>query len=158
MKYHGELSCENMISSRVKIICYVHMWNDHRSTIGLYNKSRLSQKKLLKWNGFWYFIGVYIINRTFHGRLEIQYFSSRLISYFASERSERVKYYSPLEDKFHISARPCNILYIKLIHWTVIYPVDSAIHFELLAYEDNTAFCLPVLQFFPVYPATQLQL
>ena len=147
MKYHGELSRENMISSQAKIICYLHMWNDHRSAIGLYNKSRLSQKKLLKWNGFWYFIGVYIINRTLHERLEIQYFSSRLLS-AVSERSERVKYYSPLEEKFHISARPCNILYIQLIRWTVIYPMDSA----------NNAFCLPVLQFFPVYPATQLQL
>ena len=26
----------------------------------------------------WYFIGVYIINRTFHGRLEIRHFSSRV--------------------------------------------------------------------------------
>ena len=26
----------------------------------------------------WYFIGVYIINRTLHGRLEIQNFSSRV--------------------------------------------------------------------------------
>ena len=31
--------------------------------------------------------------------------------YFTSERSERVKYFSTLEEKFHISARPCNILY-----------------------------------------------
>ena len=32
--------------------------------------------------------------------------------YFTSERSERVKYFSTLEEKFRISARPCNILYI----------------------------------------------
>ena len=31
--------------------------------------------------------------------------------YFTSERSERVKYFSTLEEKFRISARPCNILY-----------------------------------------------
>ena len=37
----------------------------------------------------WYFIGVYIINRTFHGRLEIRNFSSRV------------------EETFRISARPC---------------------------------------------------
>ena len=32
--------------------------------------------------------------------------------YFTSERSERVKYFSTLEEKFRISARPSNILYI----------------------------------------------
>ena len=46
----------------------------------------------------WYFIGVYIINRTLHGRLEIQNFSSRV---------EKIL----LEEKFHISMQPCNILY-----------------------------------------------
>ena len=45
----------------------------------------------------WYFIGVYIINRTLHCRLEIQNFSSRV------------------EGKFRISPRPCNILYFLLI-------------------------------------------
>ena len=34
-----------------------------------------------------------------------------LKKYFTSERSERVKYFSTLEEKFRISARPCNILY-----------------------------------------------
>ena len=32
----------------------------------------------------WYFIGVYIINRTLHGRLEIQNFSSRVEKIFDS--------------------------------------------------------------------------
>ena len=45
----------------------------------------------------WYFIGVYIINRTLHCRLEIQNFSSHV------------------EEKFRISARPCNILCLLLI-------------------------------------------
>ena len=35
-----------------------------------------------------------------------------LKKYFTSERSEQVKYFSTLEEKFRISARPCNILYI----------------------------------------------
>ena len=35
--------------------------------------------------------------------------------YFTSERSERVKYFSTLEEKFRISARPWNILYQKHI-------------------------------------------
>ena len=49
----------------------------------------------------WHFIGVYIINRILHGRLEISNFSSRV-----------EKNISTLEEKFRISARPCNILYL----------------------------------------------
>ena len=37
----------------------------------------------------WYFIGVYIINRTLHGRLEIQNFSSRVEKIFHSFASKR---------------------------------------------------------------------
>ena len=48
----------------------------------------------------WHFIGVYIINRTLHDRLEIRNFSCV------------EKYFSTLEEKFRISARPCNILYL----------------------------------------------
>ena len=41
----------------------------------------------------WYFIGVYIMNRTLHvhGRLEIQNFSASVEKYFSSGHSERVK-------------------------------------------------------------------
>ena len=35
--------------------------------------------------------------------------------YFTSERSERVKYFSIREEKFRISARPCNILFLRFI-------------------------------------------
>ena len=60
----------------------------------------------------WHFIGVYIINRTLHDRLEIRNFSSRVEKYFTSELRSLVKYFSTLEEKFRISARPCNILYL----------------------------------------------
>ena len=50
----------------------------------------------------WHFIGVYIINRTLHGLLEIQISSSRVEKYFTRS----------LEEKFRISLGPCNILYI----------------------------------------------
>ena len=53
----------------------------------------------------WYFIGVYIINRTLHGRLEIPNFSSRVEKIYHS--------FATLEEKFRISARPCNILYLR---------------------------------------------
>ena len=35
-----------------------------------------------------------------------------LKKYFTSERHEQVKYFSTREEKFRISAQPCNILYI----------------------------------------------
>ena len=54
----------------------------------------------------WYFIGVYIINRTLHGRLEIRNFSSCVEKYFTSE----------LEEKFRISEQPCNILRVCSAH------------------------------------------
>ena len=64
----GELSRENLISSHMKI----------SPLLWLHNKSLLShQKKMV-----WYFIGVYIINRTLHGRLEIRNFSSRVEKIF----------------------------------------------------------------------------
>ena len=58
------------------------------------------------------FIGVYIINITLPGRLEIQNFSSSVEKYFTSKHSERVEYLSTLEEKFRIPSWPCNILYI----------------------------------------------
>ena len=42
-----------------------------------------------------------------------------LKKYFTSERSERVKYFSTLEEKFRISAQPCNILYL-FKHFTTL--------------------------------------
>ena len=37
----------------------------------------------------WHFIGVYVINRTLHGRLEIRNFSTRVEKYFTFEPSPR---------------------------------------------------------------------
>ena len=55
-------TCENnMLSSHMKISLL--LW--------LHNKLHISDQKML-----WYFIGVYIINRTLHGHLEIPNFSS----------------------------------------------------------------------------------
>ena len=73
----------------------------------------------------WHFIGVYIINRTLHDRLEIRNFSSSVEKYFTSERSERVKYFSTLEEKFRISVRPCNILYVTSIF--LLYSTDHTL-------------------------------
>ena len=48
----------------------------------------------------WHFIGVYIINRTLHDRLEIRNFSSRVEKYFTRSLRSLVKYFSTLEEKF----------------------------------------------------------
>ena len=46
----GDLSRENMISSHVKITCYLHLWKDHRYFGYIINRA-FHTKKLLKWNG-----------------------------------------------------------------------------------------------------------
>ena len=63
----------------------------------------------------WYFIGVYIINRTLHGRLEIRNFSSRVEKYFTSERSELVEYFfnTRREISYLQAAMKCSIHYIN---------------------------------------------
>ena len=68
----GELSRENLISSHVKI----------SPLLWLHNKSRLSHTKNHLSEMVWYFIGVYIFNRTLHGRLEIRNFFCRVENIF----------------------------------------------------------------------------
>ena len=68
-----------------------------------------------------YLIGVYVINITLHGRLQIRNFSSRVRSL--------VKYFSTLEEKFRICARLCNILY---------FPNDISERLNLVAITTHT--------------------
>ena len=49
----------------------------------------------------WCVIDVCIKNRTLHDHLEIRNFSSHI-----------EKYFSMLEEKFHLTAWPCNIIYV----------------------------------------------
>ena len=84
------------------------MWKDHHCcgyTINctFYCKNYESEK-------VWYFIGVYIINRTLHGRLKIQNFPSCVEKYLTRSLRSLMKYFSTLKEKFRISAWPCNIL------------------------------------------------
>ena len=94
----GELSRENMIftcennmlSSRVKRSPF--LW--------LHNKSRLSQEKKCLTEMVLYFMGVYIINRTLHSRLEIRNFFPRVedISLVCCPHLWNI--FSTLEEKF----------------------------------------------------------
>ena len=56
---------------------------------------------------------IYITQRKLHGCLEIRNLSSHVEKYFTRSLCSLVKYFSKLEDKFRISVRPCNILYLS---------------------------------------------
>ena len=74
----------------------------------------------------WYFVGVYTINRTLHGRLEIQNFSSHVEKeYFTRLLRSVKKYFSTLEEKFCIPTLQCNILDLLLNHSYYIFPVHN---------------------------------
>ena len=92
----GELSRENLISSHAK----KHVRKYHRCYGYIINRA-FHTKTLLKWNGL-----------VFHWCLYNKNNVSK--KYFTSERSERVKYFSTLEEKFRMSARLCNIFYVFL--------------------------------------------
>ena len=63
-------------TSRVKITCYLHMWKYHHCYGFIINHTFQTKNYWSKM--VWNFIGVYIINRTLHGCLEIWNFSSRV--------------------------------------------------------------------------------
>ena len=84
----------------------------------------------------------HIIKRKLHGCLEIRNISSRVEKYFPRSLHSIVEYFSTLEDKFRISARPCNI-----------YPL-----FTLTKYQNLNLFRLPVSHCVPLKPGAQLQL
>ena len=77
----GKLSRENMISSHVKITCYLHTWKDHRCYGYIINRAFCREKWMV-----WYFTAVYIINKTLHGRSVIRNFSSCVEKYFNTWR------------------------------------------------------------------------
>ena len=72
----------------------------------------------------WYFIGVYVINRTLHGRLEIQHFSSSVEKYFTSVAQRTSEIFFQHEKRNFVSPRGHVIssifFYKKMVHWT--YP------------------------------------
>ena len=53
----------------------------------------------------WYFIGVYVVNRTLHGRLEIQHFSSSVEKYFTSVAQRTSEIFFQHEKRNFVSPR-----------------------------------------------------
>ena len=78
-----------------------------------------------------YFIGVYIINRTLHGRLEIRNFSSRVKKYFLLQHSKRK--ISVVSDMNYVSyiLRNWNCLMnISMVYF--IYTFQSFLNWKLI--------------------------
>ena len=106
----------------------------------------------------WSFIGVYIINRTLHGCLEIRNVSSCV--------EKLLKYFPTREDKFCISKRPWNILYKwrKNTTWVTWLLLDINIWQDVscLCYRSNLTsgyfwFILGVDSQFPLSPNPKRQ-
>ena len=92
----------------------------------------------------------YIVKRKLHGRLEIRNFPSHAEKYFTRSLRSLVKYFSTLEDKFRISERPCNILYI----WSVCTWRHQIVKFktkELLKVLSSLGISLRGTKFISVY-------
>ena len=53
------------------------------------------------------------IHRGYYMTARIRKFSSSVEKYFTRERNEGVKYFSTREEKFRISKRACNVLFIR---------------------------------------------
>ena len=111
----GELSCENLISSHVKITCYLHKWKYHCCYGYIINRT-FHTKKLLKWNGLVLHLCLYnkkIEHYTAAWRYEISLLV--LKKYFTRLLHSLVKYFPTLEEEFRISTRPCNVLYYFVV-------------------------------------------
>ena len=77
-----------------------------------------------------------------------------LKKYFTHSLHSIVKYFSTLEEKFHISAQPCNILYISRGRPLSCYPQVSQ---TKVAFETGTKFltsCSTLSSIYNVMPAS----
>ena len=92
----------------------------------------------------WYFIDVYIINRTLHGPLEIRNFSSHVEKIFHSFAALTREIFCT-QREICISAQPCNILYLLL---TLINKLLRHQSMDDGAKKISTAYCYPQSYFF----------
>ena len=94
----SELSCENFISSHVKITCYLHTWRDHCYR---YITNCV------------FFTGVYIITEYYMPACGYEFYLLvfNSISHEWAQRMSEILSWKG-EDKIHIHAQACNILYV----------------------------------------------
>ena len=83
MKYQVSFRAKTWYLHMWKETCYLHMWKYHRCYGFKINCTFHTKKNYLS-KVVWYFMGVYIINRTLHGRLEIRNFCFRVEKIFHS--------------------------------------------------------------------------
>jgi hypothetical protein len=93
----------------------VRYWEIHSEIFSISSLVKISITWLLVF--IQYFAWDYIINRTLHCGLKIWLLSSRVKSNILLTRCARSYkiLLSPLEDKSHIFAPPCSILYIRVL-------------------------------------------
>ena len=109
MKYPGELSCENLIFSPVKITSYLHMWKYHCCYGFIINRA-FHTKKLLKWNGL-------VLHWCLYNNWNITWPLGDTKFLFSCWKNISLIHCAHLwnifKEKFRFSARPCNILYLS---------------------------------------------
>ena len=101
----GELLRKNLISSHVKITCYLHMWKYHRCYGYIINRA-FHTKKLLKWNGL-------VFHWCLYNKKNITWPLGDTKFLFSCWKNISLV---RLEEKFRISTWPCNILYFFSVH------------------------------------------
>jgi len=114
----SEISLKNFISSHVKITCYLHTWEDHRRYGYIMNRALESKLTC-------YFTGVSIITT----RYRVDY-SSEISSW-------------PIENKIHILARACNILYVIMRNDTIVVKIYLTLIFHGINRHET---CTPSLE------------
>ena len=102
--------------------CDLHMRKDYRCNGYIIHYVFCTKKSEM----VLYFIGVYIINRTLHDRLEIWISSSRVKKYSTCSLHSLAESFSTLWDKILISVQLFNILYF---HWQFCYSEGFALTF-----------------------------
>jgi hypothetical protein len=101
----------------------VRYWKIHSEIFSISSLVKISITWRLAFIQF--FTWDYIINRTLHGGPKIRLLSSRVKTIFYSLAAlVRKILFSPLEDKSHIFAPPCNILYIRTLKDITKYQWD----------------------------------
>ena len=118
---------------------YLPMWKYHRCYGFIINRA-FHTRKLLKWDGS-VVIGVYIINRTLHGLLEIRNFASRVEKIFHSFAALTLEIFLNTRRKLRISARPCNILYV--FFWFSVSSKDI-VDFHCTVIRSVLEYCSPI--------------
>jgi len=96
VKYQVSFRAKTWYLHTWKITCYFHMWKEH-SCYGYIINQAFRSEKIFRWNGL-----------AFHWCL----YNKLNITWLLGDTKFLFEWWISREDKFRISAQPCNILYI----------------------------------------------